>query len=285
MRRVYRFGVAMQTLADIRALLTAHGLAPRHALGQNFLIDHNLIAKLVDASGVGAGSLVLEIGPGTGALTDELLARGCRVVACELDSGLAGLLRERYARQPQFRLIEGDCLAGKHAIAPGILEALGDEPFSLVANLPYNVATPLILTLLVNHPRCEAMHVTVQREVADRLRAKPGTREYGPLAVLAFCLAKVTQFATLPPECFWPRPEVTSAMVSLVRRDEPLAENALELAECCTRLFAHRRKQLRSVLGRDVAWPVGVAPEARAESLSPALILDLCRALRDGYRA
>src|SRR6186713_2406397 len=110
----------MQTLAQIRELLESRGLAPRKSLGQNFLIDHNLIRKLVDASGAAAGDLVLEVGPGTGALTEELLDRGCRVIACELDRGLAELLRERFAATAgsgRFTLIEGDCLASKRALA------------------------------------------------------------------------------------------------------------------------------------------------------------------------
>ncbi len=337
----------MQTLAEIRAMLEARGLRPRHPLGQNFLIDHNLIAKLVDTAGVGAGSVVLEVGPGTGTLTDELLARGCRVVACELDAGLAALLRERYAlvldgsaqsrgkqgstdpqrvreaagtpalpdpraeaggtpappdpnmhrrdaratdsqggtpappdaKRGSLQLIEGDCLADKHTLAPAIVEAIGEAPFSLVANLPYGAATPLMMTLLIDHPRCTSMFVTLQREVADRLRAKPGTRDYGPLSVLASSLARVSLIATLPPECFWPRPDVTSAMVGLVRRDDPLTDDPRALAVCCKRLFGQRRKQLGSILGREVAWPSGVEPTARAESLEVEQVIALCRAL------
>lgn len=275
----------MQSRTDIRAMLEQRGLAPRHALGQNFLIDHNLLTKLVDAAGVALGSLILEVGPGTGALTDLLLDRGCEVIACEIDAGLAGLLRERYAENPRFRLIEGDCLAGKRALSPAIIEAIGGRPFRLVANLPYHAATPLILTLLIDHPACEAMFVTVQREVADRLTARPGTRAYGPLAVITTSLAHASVIATLPPECFWPRPEVTSAMVSLTRRPDPLTDDPRALADGCRHLFATRRKQLRKVIGRGVEWPVGIDPTSRAESLEPAQIVELCRAVRASYRA
>src|SRR4249920_707298 len=111
----------MQSLTEIRALLESHGLSPRHALGQNFLIDHNLIKKLVDAAHVSPGDNVLEVGPGTGTLTEELLARGASVVAVEIDRDLAGLLRERLAVNERFTLIEGDALAGKHAVNPDVL--------------------------------------------------------------------------------------------------------------------------------------------------------------------
>lgn len=277
----------MQTLAQIRDLLASRGLAPRKSLGQNFLIDHNLIRKLVDASGVKRGDLVLEVGPGTGALTDELLGRGCRVVAAELDRGLAELLRERLADpqgalgappQASFTLVEGDCLASKRHLAPALAEALGGAPFKLVANLPYGAATPLMLSLLAEHPECGSMFVTIQREVADRLLAKPGTDEYGTLSVVAQAVARVERIAVLPPECFWPRPEVTSAMVSVLRRADPLTAHPGALADFVQGLFSKRRKQLGSVLGREFPWPPGVTPENRVEQLPPDRLVALAAA-------
>lgn len=254
----------MQTLTEIKELLASRGLSPRKSLGQNFLIDQNLVRKLVDASGVRSGDLVLEVGPGTGTLTEELLGRGCEVVACELDRGLAGLLRERL---PTLTLIEGDCLGSKKRLSPDVADALAGRPFRLVANLPYNAASPLILTLLAEHPECASMWVTVQREVADRLLAKPGTDEYGTLGVVARAMAEVSRIAVLPPECFWPRPEVTSAMVSLARRARPLTDQPRRLAEFCTRVFSSRRKQIGTVLGREVPWPPGITRQQRAEDL------------------
>src|SRR5688572_27655913 len=156
-------------------MLGTRGLSPRKPLGQHFLIDHNLIRALVEASGVSAGDLVLEVGPGTGTLTEELLSRGCRVVACELDSGMCDLLRDHFAGREAFTLIEGDCLESKHEVSVDVRRALGGESFRLVANLPYNAATPLMLTLLLHHPECAAMYVTIQREVAARLAAAPGS--------------------------------------------------------------------------------------------------------------
>ena len=270
----------MQTLSQIKELLAARGLSPRKSLGQNFLIDQNLIRKLVDAAGVrggGPGDLVLEVGPGTGALTDELLARGCAVVACELDHGLADLLRDRHESNPRFTLVEGDCLASKRALAPELLRSLAGRAFTLVANLPYNAASPLMLALLIDHPECRGLFVTVQREVADRLGAAPGTDEYGPLGVVAGALADVRRIAVLPPECFWPRPDVTSAMVAVVRSDPPLTDDPRRLAEFCTRVFSQRRKQIGSVLGRATPWPDGIEPSARAEDLSIRQLIALAR--------
>ncbi len=260
-------------------MLELRGLSPRHALGQNFLCDHNLIRRLVDASGVMAGDLVLEVGPGTGALTDHLLERGCTVVACELDRGLAELLRERLGERPDFTLIEGDCLHGKRSLNPAIVEALGGRSFTLVANLPYGAASPLMVTLLVDHPGCTGMHVTIQREVAERLRARVGTRDYGELGIIVQALAEVKKIATLSPECFWPRPKVTSEMVSVVRRAVPLTDDPQRLLDLCRRLFTQRRKQLGTILGRGTALPAGIDASQRPEQLSIERLVELGRAL------
>lgn len=268
----------MQTLAEIRALLESRGFAPRKSFGQNFLIDQNLLRKIVDAAELGPGSLVLEVGPGTGTLTEELLDRGAEVIACELDRGLCELLRERLGDNERFTLIEGDCLAKKSELAPEVLNAIGDRSFSLVANLPYGAATPLIMTLLVDHPRCERMCVTIQREVAERLAASHGSKAYGPISVVAQSCAEVRIIANLPPSCFWPRPEVTSAMVRIDRLGHALCGDLPGLASLAKHLFSARRKQLGSVLGRDFPFPEGVDPGSRVESLSPAQIVGLLRA-------
>lgn len=257
-------------------MLEERGLSPRKALGQNFLVDQNLLTRLVDAAGVGPETRVLEVGPGTGTLTEELLARGARVVAVELDRALADLLRERFAdaiAANSLRLIEGDAVEGGRRVNAEALAALGDGPFKLVANLPYNAGTPLMMTLLIRHPACVGFWVTIQREVGDRLLAAPGSKDFGPLAVVSQALAKVSKIATLAPECFWPRPEVTSVMVSVVRRDDPLTNDAERLAAFCQAAFAHRRKQLGSTLGRGFPWPEGVEPRHRAEQLTvPQLV-------------
>ncbi|MEL6496997.1 MAG: 16S rRNA (adenine(1518)-N(6)/adenine(1519)-N(6))-dimethyltransferase RsmA [Planctomycetota bacterium] len=273
----------MQTLAEIRALLDARGLAPRKRLGQNFLVDHNLIRKLVAASQVGKGDLVLEVGPGTGALTDELLDRGCDVIACELDAGLAELLRERHGaqiRSGRLRLVEGDCLAGKRGLSQEIEAALGSRRFRLVANLPYGAATPLMLALLCDD-RCLGQFVTIQREVADRMLAGPGSKAYGSISVIAQTLASVERIAVLPPECFWPRPDVTSAMVSLVPAEAAGIGDRRAFAAFCQRVFANRRKQLAKVLP-GIALPIGVPPTERAERLDVATVAGLYRSCEAG---
>lgn len=265
----------MQTLSEIRLILEAAGITPKHRLGQNFLIDQNLITKLVDASGVGPGDLVLEVGPGTGTMTEELLARGCRVVACELDADMSSILRSRQGAVPDFTLIEGDCLASKHEISGEIIAELGGRPFTLVANLPYGAATPLMLALLTDVPACKGQFVTIQREVADRLLAAPGSKVYGVISVVAQLFASVGLIAKLPKECFWPQPEIASAMVSVVPREAGAEIDRRMFAQFCQRVLGQRRKQLGSVLRGDGGLPDGFDPRRRAETLTPNEFLDL----------
>ncbi|MFI4872243.1 MAG: 16S rRNA (adenine(1518)-N(6)/adenine(1519)-N(6))-dimethyltransferase RsmA [Phycisphaerales bacterium JB061] len=268
----------MQTLAEIKQILEERCMSPRHKLGQNFLIDHNLIRKLVDASGVGDGDLVLEVGPGTGTMTEELLDRGCRVVACELDPEMAELLRDRNGSRDGFRLIEGDCLESKHEMSRAIAEVVGDEKFTLVANLPYGAATPLMLALLLDWPTCVGQYVTIQREVADRLMAKPGSKSFGVISVVAQLFAEVGLVAKLPRECFWPQPDVASAMVSIVPGDAHKDFDRRMFAAFCQKLLGQRRKQLGGLLGKEGVLPQGIHPTSRAESLSPSQFLGLYQA-------
>ncbi|MHC5004603.1 MAG: 16S rRNA (adenine(1518)-N(6)/adenine(1519)-N(6))-dimethyltransferase RsmA [Planctomycetota bacterium] len=272
----------MQTLSEIRALLAERGLRPRHRLGQHFLHDKNQLGKLVAAADVRAGDLVLEVGPGTGTLTEALLDSGAEVVACELDADLADLLEERLG--DRITLVRGDCLGKGRTLAPEVAARLGDRPFTLVANLPYQVASPLMVALLIDHPACRGQHVTIQKEVADRLLAEPGTKAYGPLGVIVQALATVRRIATVKPTSFWPPPKVSSAMVSIEPAARPGVDDPAALARFVTELFARRRKQLGTIFGRDAAFPPGVRPDQRPEALDVDGIIDLWRRLGSGWQ-
>lgn len=273
----------MQTISTIRALLAERGLRPRHRLGQNFLHDQNQVRRLVKAADLHPGELVLEVGPGTGALTEALLESGVNVIACELDPDMADIVESRCGEvgPDRFVLVRGDCLDGKRSLNPRLVEALGDRTFRLVANLPYQAATPLIANLLAEYPACQGQFVTIQREVADRLVAHPSTRAYGTLSVMVQLLGTVDLIGIVPAACFWPQPEVTSAMVAIRPRDD--AREAIgeigAFESFVTRLFSARRKQLGTTLGREAPWPAGVDPHMRPEALTPQQMLALWKSL------
>ena len=257
----------MQSLSEIRALLAERGLRPRHRFGQNFLIEPVHLRRLVEAAEVAAGDVALEVGPGTGTLTEELLAAGAEVVASEIDRDLAALVRDRF--RDRIELVEGDALAAKRSISPAIEAALRGRPFVLVANLPYQIASPLLANL-AGDPRCSGCFVTVQREVADRLAAAPETSDYGPLSVVVQSRFEVEHLADLPPGCFWPPPKVTSAMVAMRPRAQPRIDFARldAFGRFVQSVFSKRRKQLGSILGRSSSFPAGISPDVRAETIT-----------------
>ncbi|MCH2137100.1 MAG: 16S rRNA (adenine(1518)-N(6)/adenine(1519)-N(6))-dimethyltransferase RsmA [Phycisphaerales bacterium] len=254
-----------QTVSQIKAMLAARGLRPRKRFGQNFLIDPSKIDTLLDAAALSEGDLVLEVGPGTGVLTEALLERGAEVVACELDRDLASLLRERLG--DRIKLVEGDCLGSGRLLSQALVEQLGDRSFKLVANLPYEAASPLMCTLAMHHGACLGQYVTIQKEVGDRLTAEPGTRAWGPLSVHVRRTCSVRRLCVLPPGCFWPRPGVTSAMVA-IEPDRMPGPDAEAFAAFVNKLFSARRKQLGSTLGSAVVEAAGVDGARRAETLS-----------------
>lgn len=285
-----------QTLAQIRSLLASAGLSPRKRFGQNFLIDLNLMRKLLAAAEVAPADTVLEVGAGTGSLTEMLLESGARVVAVEVDRGLHAILAERLAGHPKLTLIAADALSAKHRINPLVrqaLEAAAPQPGGhrkLVANLPYQIATPLLLELLFGRPPMERMCVTVQKEVGERLVAAARSEPYGPVSVLVQSLAGVRTIATLPPHVFWPAPQVESLMLHIT----PYPPERLEVqdpaafARFVQRFFRQRRKMLRRSLREPGDGPTlaaleqaGISPQARPEELTPA---DWCRVFRGAQR-
>ena len=287
-----------QTLSEIKAALEAWGLRPKHRLGQNFLHDANQMSRIIQAARLNTGDLVLEVGPGTGALSQQLLNIGARLVAVELDRDLEPILRDHLSgHDKQTTLIIADVLAGKHTINPDVVAALHaqsaqkNEPqpdthtnFKLIANLPYNVASPLLANLTMGHTYRLCMTdavVMIQREVANRLTAAPGNKDYGALGVLIQAVYNVERIGVVGPNCFWPRPKVESAIVRLTRRDQPLTDNLQQLSTLTHRLFTHRRKQLGAILGRQTVLPDGIDPKTRPEQLSVEQLVTLAGCLID----
>lgn len=275
-----------QTKHQIEALLAEARSRPRHQFGQNFMIDQNLVRTVAEAGQLSADDCAIEIGPGTGTLTEELLQRAGRVVAVEIDRDLAALLRTRLADRPTFRLIEGDALAGKHDLSPLLLGASDQARrdglrVKLVANLPYNIASPLVIEMLI--AGVELLAFTVQKEVAQRLAAAPGTSEYGPLTVMAHMLSRVEVLRTLPPQAFWPPPKIDSSLVRMSRGDR-LGSAAKEFGRFVHSIFSFRRKTLRRALSQAgfeadrVLAKIGLDGQRRAEEFAPEVFLQMFRA-------
>lgn len=266
-----------QTLTEIKQLLAGHGLRPKKKFGQNFLHDGNHMAKIMDAARLSPGDVVLEVGPGTGALTERLVEAGANVVAVEIDRDMEPILQSRLGDKIALHI--GDALDGKHTINHGVLQLLGERPFKLIANLPYNIASPLIANLAIDHLSMTGMVVMIQKEVADRLLSPPGTKAYGPLGILIQALFEVERVGVLKPGCFYPPPSIDSAVVALHRRDEPLCDDAKALGELLHKLFSKRRKQLGTSLGREAKLPKGVEITMRPEQLSVEQLCELARSV------
>lgn len=247
----------------------------------------------MQAAEISPGQLVLEVGPGTGALSEWLLDAGAELIVVEIDRGLEPILRDRLRIGETWpigghaTLIMGDVLEGKHTINPEVIAAISrpaSRPFKLVANLPYNVASPLLANLAIDHPQMTTAVVMIQREVADRLAAGPGGsagsgdadgKDYGPLGILIQAVFEVDRVAVLSAGCFWPPPKVESAVVRLRRRATPMTDDLPALASLLHELFSKRRKQLGSILGRSRAMPDGIDPNSRPEELSIAQLITL----------
>jgi 16S rRNA (adenine1518-N6/adenine1519-N6)-dimethyltransferase len=254
--------------ADVRRLLDQHGLAPSRARGQNFVVDPNTVRRIARLAEVGPGDRVVEIGAGLGSLTLALAGTGASVTAVEVDSRLVPVLRG-VVEPAGVTVVEGDAL---RLDWDGLL---GDHPWVLVANLPYNVATPLVADLLDGVPAIRRMLVMVQREVAERLAAGPGDEAYGAVSVKVAYWARARVVGRVPATVFHPVPNVESALVRIERRDEPAVGPEVErdwLFGLVRAGFGQRRKMLRRSLSALVApeafAAAGVRPEARAEELS-----------------
>ncbi|HEX8523658.1 MAG TPA: 16S rRNA (adenine(1518)-N(6)/adenine(1519)-N(6))-dimethyltransferase RsmA [Tepidisphaeraceae bacterium] len=272
-----------QTKQEIQAILAQASTSPRHRFGQNFMIDQNLVRLIADSGAIQPGELIIEVGPGTGTLSEEILARGANLVAVEIDRDLARVLRERFTDQPNFTLIEGDALASKHELNKDLAQHIAsarasNQTMKLVANLPYNIASPLIIESLI--AGVELFAFTVQKEVADRLRAKEDTEAYGPLSVTTQMLAQVEVLRTLPPQAFWPPPKVDSSLVRLTRHDQ-LADQASAFSRFVQTVFSFRRKTLKKALNQAgfqaeaMLAATGIDPQVRPEVLSPQLLMRL----------
>ncbi len=319
----------MQTKHQIQELLSSAGVSPNRRLGQHFLVDLNLMRLLVDAAQLTPADVVLEVGCGTGSLTQALAEQVGAVVAVEIDRTLAPIAQSQLAGRENVQIVNEDVLSGKGALNPTVVEALElardrvksigrigpigpirgaleglpetgspGEPgrLLLVSNLPYDVASPVMIHLAKGPVVADAMFVTVQKEVAERMTARSGSRDYGTLSIFLQATGDVEILRVLKPSVFWPPPGVDSALVRFVR-DEPKSrqiEDMAILSDVVALFMGHRRKMLRaclksvpSHLGDPDLWMgilerLAIDPTLRPGDLTPAQYVDLANAWRRG---
>ena len=269
-----------QTLSYLRSLFQAYGLELKSKLGQNYLIDLNLIDLLVRNSEVGPEDAVLEVGTGTGSLTARLADHTGAIVTIEIDRTFQPIARHVVGERPNVTFLLGDCLESKNRLNPDLLAAW-EAAFArhnctrrkLVANLPYVIATPLVSNLLVSGIEIERMVVMVQWEIGERMRASPGTKDYNALSVLVQSVADVELVRKVAPSNFFPRPKVESAIM-LIR---PNAEKRAKVGDVkrfrgfLRDLYVHRRKNLRQGL---TGWPTGRKPKEEVDAKLKELGID-----------
>ena len=285
----------MQTKREIQELLSSAGVAPNRRLGQHFLVDLNLMRLLADSAQIGSRDAVLEIGAGTGSLTEALAEEAGQVISVELDRTLAGITQSRLGGVENVQIINADVLSGKATIAPAVMDAvtraqarLGGR-ILLVSNLPYDVASSVMINLVKGPVTADTMTVTVQKEVAQRMTASPGSKSYGTLSIVLGATGTVEMLRVLKPSVFWPPPNVDSAMVRYVR-DEHKSRRIrdMDLFGRVVNLFiGHRRKMLRACvrqapaeLGDRDSWLAildehSVDPTRRPEELTAEQYVDL----------
>lgn len=300
----FRMGIAMtrnQTISFLTRRFREKGIRPATRHGQNFLIDPNLQQLLVNRADLSPEDVVLEVGTGSGSLTLLLADRAAAVVTVEIDRHLHELARDELDDCRNVLLLQHDVLAGKNRIESRIMDAVRDaavehqaRQWKLVANLPFNVATPVISNLLLPDDAPYSMTVTIQKELADRIVAEPSTKDYGALSLWIQSQCKAEIVRILPPSVFWPRPKVESAIIHLARDDDrrDAIPDRRYWHDFARAFFFHRRKYLRTVLQSafkrrlrkdevgQIIQQCQIVPTVRGEQLSMEQIFALCEAFR-----
>jgi 16S rRNA (adenine1518-N6/adenine1519-N6)-dimethyltransferase len=290
-----------QTTSYLMRRFESAGIRPDHRRGQNFLTDLNLLALLADSAEVDSQDLVLEIGTGLGSLTCLLARRAAGVVTVEVDQRLHQLAAEQLFEFTNVTSLLHDALRNKNNLDSRVMEEVrsamerhGASRFKLVANLPFNIATPVVSNLLSATPLPASMTVTIQKELADRMVASPGSKDYSALSIWLQCQCRTSIIRIMPPSVFWPRPKVHSAIVQITPVPEMRAEvGDLQFFHSFIRaILIHRRKFLRasvvSAYGREMTKPdvdellesQGLQRQVRAEELGVAELLKLSRAVQ-----
>lgn len=289
----------MQTKQQIQEFLASLGTFPKKRLGQNFLIDQNIIRLIVNRAEISNRDVVLEVGCGTGTMTELIRTQAGHVISVDLDPDVIQIAREQLKDFSNVTLFNADILAGKHHVSPDILNAITearktwDRDFLLVANLPYNVASPVMINLVTGPVPIDRMVVTIQKEVGDRMIAGTGDPHYGSLSILLQATGHIEQVRILKPSVFWPQPKVDSAVVKYTRDQEKtdrIASLPL-LADTLALFLGQRRKQIKAAaknaqgsLKQVQNWPdlferCQMAPNLRPDQITPDQYVNLANLL------
>lgn len=290
-----------QTLSYLQKKFQQERLQPQTRYGQNFLIDLNLVRLIADTAQLSKRDVVLEVGTGMGSLTSLLASKAGHVLTVEIDQRMAALAQDEFQEYSNVTLLQQDALKNKNRFHPQLLETLRERlaelpgaRLKLVANLPYNVATPVLSNLLKLEPWPFQMVATIQRELAERICARPRTKDYSALSIWmqAQCRTDIVRY--MPPDVFWPRPKVESAIINIqpqkVLRDR--IEDREHFHDLVRKIFLHRRKFLRSALHSAVKEKLSLSQvdevlneleldrKVRAEELTPQQMIELCDKVR-----
>jgi 16S rRNA (adenine1518-N6/adenine1519-N6)-dimethyltransferase len=285
----------MQSKNQIKSLLESAGITVKKRFGQNFLIDANLMRLLTDSANISKNDIILEVGCGTGSLTELLAEKACFVISVEIDAGLAKIAHKQLKDKKNVQIINADVLKNKRSINPEVSDSVKSAKAKyngrllLISNLSYNIASPLILNLITGPLVVDALYVTIQKEVAERMTADAGNKSYGTLSIILNATGNVKIIRSLPPSVFWPQPKVDSAMVSFIR-DEKKIKAIKDMNLFCTivKLFMqHRRKMLKAIVKlaptrekNNYSWQFifeksGIDPEKRPDNLTAADFVSL----------
>ncbi|MGR3317378.1 MAG: 16S rRNA (adenine(1518)-N(6)/adenine(1519)-N(6))-dimethyltransferase RsmA [Candidatus Anammoxibacter sp.] len=296
-----------QTLTWLKSALNKNGIRPNKRFGQNFLIDRNLLAFLVKAGQVNENDIVLEIGPGTGILTQILAENARGVVAVEIDKRLYEFIKENVRLPENVTLINKDVLKSKSQLEPTVISTIerlvnsyeqdnNEEKINLkvISNLPYNISTSVIINILESNLPVTLMILTLQKDITNRLAAKPGTKDYGILSIIAQYFSKIEVLKNLPPDVFWPSPKVESAIIQLqiYKKDEitPITDYSL-FQKTLKAIFTTRRKTIYNslmkldipLINRDILISIlketGIDARSRGEALTIEQIIELANKL------
>ena len=291
----------MQTKHQIQQLLAISAIQPNKRFGQNFLIDLNIMRFIIDSAAITKDDVILEVGPGTGSLTEGLSEHAGKVITVEIDTKIAKIAKKQLANLENVEFINADVLHKKSSINPDVIDAVetarsnAKGRFMLVANLPYAAASPLMINLVTGKLFVESMHVTIQKEVAERMVSLPGSKHYGTLSIILNATGDIEIIKILKPIVFWPAPKVDSAIVTYRRNNEKVnqikdlsilseiinlfMQHRRKMAKACTKFATGKIKDIKN--GSDIFSTCQVEPTTRPGEITPQQYVNLANTCCD----